>query len=123
MIASHDVQAGIDTPNPESTACVSNSTPPSDLEPYTKSSWVQSLSEIPYEDIICAHSVNSFCPLILIRELFSLMGCAKSPSSSTPTKPQGYIIKSPRAKAFSRTTQILQRKQANMYTPTCPKLR
>ncbi|KAE9578318.1 hypothetical protein CGMCC3_g5573 [Colletotrichum fructicola] len=33
------------------------------------SSWVQSLSDIPYEDVITAHSVNTFVPLILIREL------------------------------------------------------
>ena len=38
-----------------------------------KSSWVQHLDEIPYEDIITAHSVNAFVPLILIRELLPLM--------------------------------------------------
>lgn len=37
------------------------------------SSWVQNLSEIPYEDVISAHSVNTFAPLILIRELAPLM--------------------------------------------------
>ncbi|KXH33359.1 hypothetical protein CSIM01_03273 [Colletotrichum simmondsii] len=37
------------------------------------SSWVQSLSEIPYEDVITAHSVNTFVPLILIRELLPSM--------------------------------------------------
>jgi NAD(P)-dependent dehydrogenase (short-subunit alcohol dehydrogenase family) len=40
----------------------------------TKSSWVQTLPEIPYEDMIAAHSVNSFVPLILCRELLPLMG-------------------------------------------------
>lgn len=39
------------------------------LVQHSKSSWVQSLDEIPYEDIITAHSVNTFVPLILIREL------------------------------------------------------
>jgi len=34
-----------------------------------KSSWTQSLREIPYEDVISAHSVNAFVPLILLREL------------------------------------------------------
>lgn len=37
------------------------------------SSWVQSLSDIPYEDVITAHSINTFVPLILIRELLPLM--------------------------------------------------
>ncbi|KAK1671133.1 hypothetical protein BDP55DRAFT_504848, partial [Colletotrichum godetiae] len=37
------------------------------------SSWVQSLSDIPYEDVITAHSVNTFVPLILIRELLPSM--------------------------------------------------
>lgn len=37
------------------------------------SSWVQSLSDIPYEDVITAHSVNTFVPLILVRELLPLM--------------------------------------------------
>ncbi|OAA80253.1 oxidoreductase [Akanthomyces lecanii RCEF 1005] len=41
--------------------------------PYSKSSWVQSLHEIPYEDLISAHSVNTFVPLILIRELLPVM--------------------------------------------------
>lgn len=42
--------------------------------PSTPSSWVQSLSNIPYEDVISAHSVNTFVPLILVRELMPLMG-------------------------------------------------
>ncbi|KAF9871878.1 hypothetical protein CkaCkLH20_10510 [Colletotrichum karsti] len=42
-------------------------------EPSKQSSWVQSLSEIPYEDVITAHSVNTFVPLILIRELMPSM--------------------------------------------------
>lgn len=37
------------------------------------SSWVQSLSEIPYDDVITAHSINTFVPLILIRELLPFM--------------------------------------------------
>ena len=43
------------------------------------SSWVQSLADIPYEDVISAHSVNTFVPLILIRELMPLMQ-SKQPS-------------------------------------------
>ena len=37
------------------------------------SSWMQSLSAIPYEDFITAYSVNSLVPMILIRELMPLM--------------------------------------------------
>ena len=59
------------------------------VEPYTKSSWVQSISEIPYEDVGSALSVNTFVPFILCRELLPLMGCS---SIEKPTKPQGYII-------------------------------
>jgi NAD(P)-dependent dehydrogenase (short-subunit alcohol dehydrogenase family) len=77
-----------------------------------KSSWVQSISEIPYEDVISAHSVNTFVPLILIRELLPLMGtevgkavratetspAAEPPSSSSSSseirqrRPAGYIV-------------------------------
>ena len=37
------------------------------------SSWMQSLSAIPYEDFITAYSVNSLVPMILIRELMPFM--------------------------------------------------
>lgn len=53
-----------------------------------RSSWVQSLNEIPYEDLISAHSVNAFVPLILCRELLPHMGVVGDPESS----PQGYIV-------------------------------
>jgi NAD(P)-dependent dehydrogenase (short-subunit alcohol dehydrogenase family) len=63
-----------------------------DDEP-SKSSWVQSLHEIPYADLISAHSVNAFVPLILCRELLLVMGNPPTPfSSSSPSKPAGYII-------------------------------
>jgi NAD(P)-dependent dehydrogenase (short-subunit alcohol dehydrogenase family) len=54
-----------------------------------KSSWVQSLQEIPYEDLINAHSVNAFVPLILCRELLPCMGAYDARSI---TKPLGYIV-------------------------------
>ena len=63
----------------------------------TKSSWMQSINQIPYEDIISAHSVNTFVPLILIRELLPSMGLtphitpAISPSN-TPPKALAYIV-------------------------------
>lgn len=54
-----------------------------------KSSWVQSLQEIPYEDLINAHSVNAFVPLILCRELLPCMG---TDDTTSVTKPLGYIV-------------------------------
>ncbi|BCS21757.1 uncharacterized protein APUU_22189A [Aspergillus puulaauensis] len=54
-----------------------------------KSSWKQSLDEIPYEDLISAHSVNAFVPLILCRELLPCMG-TDDPRSSK--RPMGYIV-------------------------------
>ncbi|KAL9123135.1 MAG: hypothetical protein Q9187_000324 [Circinaria calcarea] len=57
--------------------------------PLSKSSWVQSLTEIPYEDVISAHSVNFFVPLILCRELLPLMGSSKlNPISATTLPPR-----------------------------------
>ncbi|ERF73745.1 hypothetical protein EPUS_00999 [Endocarpon pusillum Z07020] len=60
-----------------------------------KSSWMQSLHEIPYEDVITAHSVNTLVPFILIRELVPLMsspGSSSSRSEARASKPQAYII-------------------------------
>lgn len=64
------------------------------------SSWMQSISDIPYEDIISAHSVNTFVPLILVRELLPIMNhktrsqsqTSPSPSSSQQSSAAGYII-------------------------------
>jgi NAD(P)-dependent dehydrogenase (short-subunit alcohol dehydrogenase family) len=64
-----------------------------EMELYTKSSWVQSLFEIPYEDVMSAHAVNTFVPLILIRELIPIMGHNSSEiPSSTTNKPHAYIV-------------------------------
>lgn len=54
-----------------------------------KSSWTQSLHEIPYEDLISAHSVNAFVPLILCRELLPCMGTDDVESATVPA---GHII-------------------------------
>lgn len=64
------------------------------------SSWVQSMSEIPYEDIISAHSVNTFVPLILVRELLPMMNhktasqpeTSSSPLPSQQSSAAGYIV-------------------------------
>ncbi|CAA7261497.1 unnamed protein product [Cyclocybe aegerita] len=67
----------------------------------TLSSWTQRISDIPYEDVISAHSVNTFVPFILVRELLPFMSAPAltSPSDShsqrddaAPSKPFGYII-------------------------------
>ncbi|KKY34419.1 putative short-chain dehydrogenase [Diaporthe ampelina] len=54
------------------------------------SSWVQSLSDIPYGDVITAHSINTFVPLILIRELLPLMDHRKHGDSNQENN--GHII-------------------------------
>ena len=64
-----------------------------EIEPYFKSSWVQSLSEFPYEDLISAHAVNTFVPLILCRELLQIMGMASAEAAKHDSKrPLGYVI-------------------------------
>ena len=68
----------------------SNEALPAELESYSKSSWVQSIFDIPYEDVISAHAVNTFVPLILCRELLPLMGSEDNLVVSS--KPRGYII-------------------------------
>jgi NAD(P)-dependent dehydrogenase (short-subunit alcohol dehydrogenase family) len=62
--------------------------------PGSKSSWMQSLTEIPYEDMITAQSVNAFVPLILCRELLPIMGLqqASMHSKRLSDKPLGYIV-------------------------------
>ncbi|KLJ13473.1 hypothetical protein EMPG_11576 [Blastomyces silverae] len=59
-----------------------------------KSSWTQTLQEIPYEDMISAHSINAFVPLILCRELLPLMRLGrktplKSSTEAPDTTPEG----------------------------------
>lgn len=60
-----------------------------------QSLWTQTLHDIPHEDVISVHSVNTFVPLILIRELLPLMGATSSaetpPPPSNPLHPAGYI--------------------------------
>jgi NAD(P)-dependent dehydrogenase (short-subunit alcohol dehydrogenase family) len=61
-----------------------------------QSSWTQSLPQIPYEDVISAHSIKTLVPLILIRELLPLMGSSQSSSRHSPpsstTFPQTHMI-------------------------------
>jgi NAD(P)-dependent dehydrogenase (short-subunit alcohol dehydrogenase family) len=91
-----------------------------DLTPYTKSSWVQTLPEIPYEDLMTAHSVNTFVPFILCRELLPLMGSTNHSSPSTSTissKPQGYIINvSSREGIFESTTSSPSKHGKHVHT-------
>lgn len=72
-----------------------------EIQEYFKSSWVQKVDEIPYEDIISAFGVNTFVPLILYRELLPLMGAPVKSTRSSNTqqgaerhkrKPLGYIV-------------------------------
>lgn len=91
-----------------------------DEEP-SKSSWVQSLHEIPYSDLISAHSVNAFVPLILCRELLPVMGTSPSssspPSPSAPFTPAGYVINvSSREGILEDTTQSRSKAGHHVHT-------
>ncbi|KAF8078304.1 hypothetical protein FPV67DRAFT_1603874 [Lyophyllum atratum] len=99
-----------------------------------KSSWTQKLNEIPYEDVISAHSINTFVPLILMRELLPIMSLpsvSPSPSpSSASAKPSAYIINvssregipecrpSHRAKAGHHVHTNMSKAALNMLTET-----
>ena len=60
----------------------------------TKCSWMQRLSEIPYEDVIFTHSVNAFAPFILLREFLPYLRRVSplKPSNCTASKANGYVI-------------------------------
>lgn len=60
------------------------------VKPPEPSSWVQSLSEIPFEDVITAHSINTFVPLTLIQELLPIMDHRKQDDSKQAQT--GHII-------------------------------
>ncbi|KAK2783481.1 hypothetical protein FQN52_009601 [Onygenales sp. PD_12] len=93
-----------------------------------KSSWTQSLHEIPYEDMISAHSVNAFVPLILCRELLPLMvesrASIRSPADTAPTTPRhsapaprGYIINvSSREGIFEEATKHGHKMGSHVHT-------
>ncbi|TEB31816.1 NAD(P)-binding protein [Coprinellus micaceus] len=87
-----------------------------------KSSWTQSISEIPYEDVISAHSVNTFVPFILLRELLPLMPPRPPPPSqppaiSSPTVPLGYVINvSSREGLFERSPSSSAKSGLHVHT-------
>ncbi|KAK0619718.1 hypothetical protein B0T14DRAFT_519724 [Immersiella caudata] len=101
-----------------------------EVQEYFKSSWVQTVSEIPYEDIVSAHAVNAFVPLILLRELLPLMGTPKEPADDASTssgdkprrskerkKPLGYIINvSSREGIFENTPDHSAKRGAHVHT-------
>ncbi|KAI0447862.1 NAD(P)-binding protein [Xylaria telfairii] len=73
------------------------------------SSWVQSLGEIPYEDVISAHSVNAFVPLILVRELLPLMSDSDDNSKIPSRHARGFIVNvSSREGIFEQTERGAQ---------------
>lgn len=111
-----------DTPNGESTLVTNQhsdaNTAITIQEPNEKCSWFQSLHEIPYEDIISAHSVNAFVPLILIRELLPLMGTTRH---QTPlplsTQPRAHIINvSAREGIFEATPKSKHKNGKHVHT-------
>lgn len=87
------------------------------IEPYTKSSWVQDMGEIPYEDVGSALSVNTFVPFILCRELLPFMGIVGSSPTETAVKPQGYVINvSSREGIFEDTTSSAAKRGKHVHT-------
>jgi NAD(P)-dependent dehydrogenase (short-subunit alcohol dehydrogenase family) len=94
-------------------------TPGLDLtSPPAPSSWVQSLTEIPYEDIITAHSVNTFVSLILIRELLALMANNTWEPAGTWDRPaSGFIVNvSSREGIFERSPQSSAKSGKHVHT-------
>ncbi|KAF5336514.1 hypothetical protein D9611_006569 [Ephemerocybe angulata] len=87
--------------------------------PAIKSSWTQSISEIPYEDVISAHSINTFVPFILMRELLPLMPpkIPHPPTSLEPILPSGYIINvSSREGLFERSPTATSKNGMHVHT-------
>ena len=101
MIELEKQQQSLGSSIPQSKTIASRSTDLFRHSTRPESSWTQTLGEIPYEDIISAHSINTFVPLILIRELLPFMG-AETPAGISPEnsdtsgrkslEPAGYII-------------------------------
>lgn len=82
-----------------------------------KSSWVQRLGEIPYEDFISAHSVNTLVPLILIRELLPLMGHPVTVDPvSNPKKPAHIINVSSREGIFESSPRSAEKSGHHVHT-------
>ncbi|KAI9866230.1 MAG: hypothetical protein M1823_009173, partial [Watsoniomyces obsoletus] len=95
----------------------SGDVPQAEVETYSKSSWVQSIFEIPYEDVMSAHAVNTFVPLILCRELLPFMGFDGTSPYPPSTKPQGYIINvSSREGIFEDGTKSTAKRGKHVHT-------
>ncbi|KAE8150934.1 hypothetical protein BDV25DRAFT_103647 [Aspergillus avenaceus] len=81
------LQIGDGTENPSSTGPVQKGLWSDSKKESSRSSWVQHLHQIPYEDVVSAQAVNAFVPLILCRELLPFMG-----STTASAHPLGYIV-------------------------------
>ena len=86
-----------------------------------KSSWTQDIHEIPYEDVISAHSVNTFVPFILLRELLPLMPpkvlIPPSESNAKSAIPSGYVINvSSREGLFERNPTASSKSGLHVHT-------
>ncbi|KAH7066805.1 dehydrogenase [Paraphoma chrysanthemicola] len=110
--AANTMETKLMTTNPNS-----GDVPQAEVETYSKSSWVQSIFEIPYEDVMSAHAVNTFVPLILCRELLPFMGFDDTSLYPTSTKPQGYIINvSSREGIFEDGTKSTAKRGKHVHT-------
>ena len=85
----------------------------------SKLSWQQSLEEIPYEDLMTAHSVNAFVPLILIRELLPVIDSNSSqfPSQSLLCKLVAHILNvSARESIFEASPSTTEKNGHHVHT-------
>ncbi|KAF3030302.1 hypothetical protein E8E12_000356 [Didymella heteroderae] len=81
----------------------------SEIETYGKSSWVQSLFEIPYEDVISAHSANTF--------LSSPKDADDLREEAASARPEGYIINvSSREGIFEDRTRSIGKAGKHVHT-------
>lgn len=97
-------------------------------EPTRGSSRAQSLSQIPYEDVISAHSVNTFVPLVLVRKLPELLADRKAATdhgsggeAAGTNAAAGYIVNVPSREGIFKSSRDNSAKRATTCTPTCPR--
>ncbi|KAH9480271.1 hypothetical protein JR316_0006869 [Psilocybe cubensis] len=109
-VVGQHIQSVTDIPNIAPMSEQTNSKTTIASQTSLESSWIQRISEIPYEDVISAHSVNTFVPFILVRELLPYMSANslndedEEVLKSTKHKPTGYIVNvSSREGIFEKT--------------------
>ncbi|KAF8469930.1 hypothetical protein BDZ91DRAFT_719208 [Kalaharituber pfeilii] len=75
---------------PTPTSMASTPTTPPEPKPHI-SSWAQTYTEIPYRDLITAHSINLFTPFLLTRELLPNLSLPRRDLPPHPA-PTAYVL-------------------------------